>query len=137
MKKEYYYPTIEEFHVGFRFEEEFKNPNWRKMIKPPTDVWEFIKLRFDTSHSISRITKKIRLSKVRVKYLDHDDIIEAGWELIDGMYSMYVLGRYYLKLENDKVRIMVRHQTDIFKGKIANYNKLLDVMDMLGINKEL
>ena len=70
----YYTPEIEEFHFGFEFEEEFKNPNWNKLCKPAIDVWEYIKLKLDTSHSISRIIGKIKINKVRVKYLDKEDI---------------------------------------------------------------
>ena len=75
----YYTPEIEEFHFGFEFEEDFKNPNWNKLSKPAIDVWEYIKLKLDTSHSISRIIGKIKINKVRVKYLDKEDIESLGF----------------------------------------------------------
>jgi len=40
--------------------------------------------------------------------------------------------------EEDCITIYVpsnRDDNTLFKGKIANYNKLLDVMEIIGINK--
>lgn len=78
METKYYTPTIEEFHIGFEFEEEFKNYHWAKMIRPNNDEYQFIKLTLDTSHSISRITSKLKDNRVRVKCLDKEDIESLG-----------------------------------------------------------
>lgn len=78
-ENKYYTPQIEEFFIGFEFEEEFKNPNWSKLARPLEDTYEFVKLKLDTSHSLSRITSKLKNNRVRVKYLDREDIESLGF----------------------------------------------------------
>ena len=56
----YYFPKMEEFHIGFLYEEKLKNPNWHKMIRPPKDVYEFVEREYNTSHSLSKMFGKIR-----------------------------------------------------------------------------
>lgn len=86
-KEKYYTPSIEEFFIGFEFEEEFKNYHWSKMIKAKSDVYSFEKLKLDTSHSISRIISKIKQNRVRVKYLDSEDLKEIGFQIHPTSYS--------------------------------------------------
>lgn len=140
MENKYYTPKIESFHIGFRYEEELKNTNWHKLIKPTEDTWEFVKMEFDTSKSISKITQKIKQGKIRVKSLDHDDIKEAGWEESKTSFSpgrqYYNLGDYECFLEDGIVYIYREWADDgqnLFVGSIKNYNKLLEVMDMIGV----
>lgn len=75
----YYTPEIKEFCIGFEYEEEVNNLNWNKMIRPPEDNYEWVKLKLNTNHSISKIIFKIKKQKIRVKYLDKTDIESFGF----------------------------------------------------------
>lgn len=128
MQKGYYFPKIEEFHVGFRYEQKSNN------------TWQ--KLEFNTiDGSIWHIETYLSRNKFRVKSLDHDDIKEAGWVENENQSSEfladYILGDYLFDIFDRErgIRINYQHET-VFFGKIKNYNKLLDVMEMLGIKKE-
>lgn len=80
LKKELYYqPEIEEFHIGFQYEQELNNYNWRKMVRPPSDNFEWVKFEFNTSTSLSKIQKEIKEEKIRVKYLDTEDLENLGF----------------------------------------------------------
>jgi hypothetical protein len=70
----YYIPKLEEFHIGFEYEELCKNFHYHKLMKPEEDVYEWINIKFDTSKSFSTISSKIKQDKIRVKYLDDNDI---------------------------------------------------------------
>ena len=101
-RDEYYTPDISEFHVGFEFEEEFKiYPSKLRVYSSEEKKLfplEWVKLKLDTSHSISRITNKLKLQKVRVKYLDTDDIKELGWDVYqfnDRDFSARLVGKKY------------------------------------------
>ena len=129
----FYQPKLKEFTDGFRYEHYI----------PIQEAWA--KERFYLNSSHINIVKYVdiqtedTLLKVRVKSLDHDDIIEAGWEENKNQSSEfladYILGDYLFDIfDNERgVRINYRHET-VFFGKIKNYNKLLDVMEMLGID---
>ena len=120
MEIAYQTPKLSQFHIGFRYERKNHDNTWTKT-------------EFTTKDNLAYFETCLNDGTFRVKSLSHNCIKEAGWEESIGTTKIYLLGRYFLCLENDKVRIMVRHQPDLFKGKIANYNKLLDVMEMLGI----
>jgi len=132
MEKQYYTPKLKEFTDGFRYEHYI----------PIQESWA--KERFYLNSSHINIVKYVdiqtddTLLKVRVKSLDHSDIIEAGWEENETQSSEfladYILGDYLFDIFDSErgIRINLRHKT-VFFGKIANYNKLLDVMEMLEI----
>lgn len=67
-KSKYYTPDISEFCIGFEYES-LHNKEW-------------LKLKLDTSHSISKITNRIKQNEIKVKHLDSDDIKSLGWKLI-------------------------------------------------------
>ena len=125
----YYTPTIEEFHIGFEYEEyQFLERNWKtvkcEFIKPNTTIdpkW------------------------FRVKYLDQSDIESLGWKskgkshfiksdwilrkFEDGL--IIYLDYYAGKLEHswmyeDSVKIL-------FEGTIKNKSELIKLMQQLNI----
>ena len=142
IEKQYYTPRIEEFNQGFRYEHYIPSKEtWAKEIFFLNDSHLNIVLWVDiqTEHT---------LLKVRVKSLDHDDIIEAGWELIeDGKHIV----EFMIKGSNEDTNIYLTYRTEsefieihnngdniedhiyYFQGTVKNYNKLLDVMKMLEI----
>jgi len=144
MKEKYYVPKINEFHIGFEFEEEFKNPNHRKLMKALEDKYEWVKLKLDISHSLSRITSKIKENRVRVKYLDESDLIELGWEfdsVVEGDY-FYIIGdmfeaNYFLTTQD--YRFFYIHpgagvkKDESFVGQIKNKSEMNKLMGMLNI----
>lgn len=82
MENKYYTPTIEEFNVGFRYE-----------VNTVLDKWEKTTFEIDPFKiNLTMIQGYLNGIKpiIRVKHLDHDDIIEAGWklEMSDNGYRM-------------------------------------------------
>jgi hypothetical protein len=148
MEKQYYTPKIEEFHPTFRYEScipfrEIGDESWKEnWIKH-----EYSLLDFEwTIHTI--LTQLQFDNAIRVKSLDHSDIIEAGWELIeDGKHIV----EFMIKGSNEDTNIYLTYRTEsefveihnngdnredyvvYFQGTVKNYNKLLDVMEMLEI----
>ncbi len=133
----FYQPKLKEFTDGFRYEHYI----------PIQEAWA--KERFYLNSSHINIVKYVdiqtedTLLKVRVKSLDHDDIIEAGWEESNkddlGRYTYYKLSRYEITKFNDSDEVIITDDDEedwvtYFRGSIKNYNKLLDVMEMLGID---
>jgi len=66
MKDKYYIPTIEEFHIGFKFDYD----NSREWVEDTI---------FDTTMSLRDISKSCRNKEVRVKYLNIEDIKSFGF----------------------------------------------------------
>lgn len=93
--KLYYVPDIESFHVGFRYEdfyregkihpdalyEQSKKANIIPMLySEPCESWHKKELDW-TVDTLSNIMYKIQKQLVRCKFLDKEDIIECGFEL--------------------------------------------------------
>lgn len=70
MNNKYYTPTIEEFHVGFQYEEEIYNangnPSWYKEV-------------LDWADDLNKIRSDINSNLIRVKYLDRENIESLGF----------------------------------------------------------
>lgn len=145
MEDKFYTPKIDEFYIGFEFEEEFKNPNHRKLIKPLEDKYEWVKLNLDTSHSLSRITSKIKQNRIRVKYLDESDLIELGWnKTADNSYESNARDTLtVIRFSDEKGRLLICEESFskiVFKGTlitrqawIKNKSEMKKLMQMLNI----
>lgn len=125
----YYTPTIEEFHIGFEYEEyQFLERNWKtvkcEFIKPNTTI--------DSKW-------------FRVKYLDQSDIESLGWEFekehvgleqlsfsINGPIYEDIL---YMDFDSKYMRIAWLGEGDItrFSGTIKNKSELIKLMQQLNI----
>jgi hypothetical protein len=137
MEKQYYTPKIEHFHVGFRYEhfEDWDVPNkekeWHKQVYGKNGTnWEQMDYVDDST---------IANGRIRVKSLDHDDIIEAGWELLDEdpkNIQFFTLRNFILHIESGRVLISIVGSIGLFRGRVKNYNEFIKLMDMLGIKKE-
>lgn len=127
MEIAYQTPKLSQFHIGFRYERRNHDNTW-------------IKTEFTTKDNLAYFETCLNDGTFRTKSLDHDDIKEAGWEENETQSSEfladYILGDFLLDIFDSErgIRINLRHET-VFFGKIANYNKLIYVMEMLGINK--
>lgn len=150
MEGKYYTPTIEEFCVGFEYEEYNKySDEWDK------DVWDVI-FEQDTSKLYN-----FNLSNTRVQYLDQADIESLGLELVSdeykkemshpnlsrgtlfrGVYSYGTMNSqiyvkpYHLGGQIDKVYIYMAHLGNgyhiKFEGTIKNKSELKKVLKMIG-----
>ena len=71
--EKYYTPSIEEFRVGFEYE----------VYVPEKELWSKETFYLDASHinlvKYVNIQTENTLKKVRVKYLDREDIESLGW----------------------------------------------------------
>lgn len=130
----FYIPTIEEFHVGFHYERLWDKPGngWVSHIFNPFAKPESTGLE-DLEYPLSH-------EEIRVKHLDHDDIVECGWELSQTWPggSIYNLGKFRLcHRRNGTVRILKKkikhHCLGPFDGAILNRSELLFIMKRLNI----
>ena len=90
----YYQPTIEEFHIGFEYESfglHVMNQTWAKMVID-NGTYQGSDDGDSDWYEIGR-----NLDKVRVKYLDREDIEDEGW-----IYDKSIDG-YYLSKDEDYI----------------------------------
>jgi len=118
MEAQYYTPTIDEFHVGFEYEELRKD--WVKLTYGgflPKTIGEYLKE-----------------GAIRVKHLDRQDIEECGWTQRD--HDTYDIEGYALEFDSEYKTFIYhtgpRHGT-VFKGTIRNKSELVKLMQMLNI----
>lgn len=118
----YYTPTIEEFHVGFEYEELWEvigiNEEWLKEI-------------YDEHDSIGTLCETIR-----VKYLDKEDIESLGWNDIGSLW--FENGDYKLRKWKDQSLDIYFEYADketimIFRGDVKNKSELKKLMEQLNI----
>jgi hypothetical protein len=163
MDNKYYIPTIDEFHVGFRYEisyvvtytdgRENKYTPWKKKVAD-TMILKMVK------NNVYEKWDYTSAAFFRAKYLDRDDIEELGWtykgkhyyykqdewyEIPCDKYSNYYLHKYndsdigrggftIIQASPDGYSLQ---GDDIFKfdGDIKNYNEFKFLMSRLSINK--
>lgn len=131
----YYVPTLEEFHVGFECEmQDISPPEWYKDV-------------ISDHHSLVLIKKWLEQGDVRVKHLDHDDIMQLEWRVIDGLSDHYekgTKGGVFLMINDWKNRQVViesvhifdsgyRTSPTIFRGNLRNKSELKTLMRQLGL----
>lgn len=121
-KEKYYTPEIEEFHVGFEYEYLTNGDEWVKhIINNKADLIDCI--------------EDIKESKIRVKYLDKEDIESLGFKYSEG----YTLDIY--KKDNKTIRydpsdnhmtleetIDERNGNILFIGKVKNISEFKKVL---------
>lgn len=134
-KEKYYTPEIEEFHVGFEYEYLTNGDEWVKhIINNKADLIDCI--------------EDIKESKIRVKYLDKEDIESLGFKHIENNYTSYYkinapgkLG-YWTEVAidfrwgYDDISILGFRGTEndiLFRGIIKNKSELKRLMKQLNI----
>jgi hypothetical protein len=133
----YYTPTIDEFHVGFRYEgysssTVCENKEWVHHWEPRI---------FKDGHLIYPGHGDFLIAEnTRVKYLDESDIEELGWVRdekddrnahISFYFKADISFRLFFYKETLRVAIEDLIEYCLFLGKIKNYNELRKVMKML------
>lgn len=143
MESNYYLPLINEFKVGFRYEQFIHEGgiSWSGMLHDAIQKSWIKKIyEIDNPDSFVDIGNYIDSGFIRVKKLDEADIIEAGWKENENQSPSYctdyLLGdEWSLDIFDSERGIRIMSFTEIrFFGKIKNYNELLKVMEMLNIN---
>ena len=140
----YYTPKLEEFHIGFEYEEKFHT--WEKRIFDGTTTLVENSFYDDYGCPYYSIEEDIKESTCRVKYLDHNDIESFGFEFEGG--QMIPNGKkvyryreeYSTVLEQKGLNIEILQAIDaysgyrsLFKGKIKNKLELKKVLQMIGV----
>lgn len=130
MTPKYYTPEIEEFHLGFEYEEDDNNSNqWKQeIVTLPGDLDYYDDL--------------IREGNIRVKHLDREDIESLKWKLRtddnkDIHNPEYTIERWHFKTyPNDFCTIYDDSAVDeyCFRGTVKNKSELKKLMLQLGIN---
>lgn len=154
MESKYYTPTIEEFHIGFEFEELFQDKPTKMKVYSKEELkafpYSWQKLKLDTSHSISRITSKIAQDKVRVKYLDQQDIEDLGfiytgksidiWFEKKGYFQIGDWVSFKIKLHyglhDNRLYIIAMDCGDeykLFEGIVKNKSELKKILQQVGV----
>lgn len=136
--KTYYTPELSELHEGFELE-----------LRDHTielETWQEITIgeNFDLPVMRHLFKSEQQAAYIRVKVLDHDDIIAEGWRKCDWK-EMYVQGDFALAIKNlNRVVICPELNSpkwgdlplldrEWFNGTIRNRSELRLIMKMLGI----
>jgi hypothetical protein len=140
MENKYYVPSIEEFCVGFEYEEQVKEGIWNYQI---CSINDFDKLGEFTFRHLLEI-------RTRVKYLDREDIESLGFKYVPAE-NKYIQ-EYFIK-DNITIRLYSYNEIGIYKknfycgefgneyiyyfsGTIKNKSELKKLMKQLGIWKD-
>lgn len=124
MENRYYTPALEEFHIGFEYEQKIDQENWKyRLIEGRYDL-------FDACMNISR-----------VKYLDQSDIESLGFEhkqyvperniCLNFEYKEWYLNYWFGEIPN--VEIGRDGYDDGFFGKCKNKSELKRILNQLNI----
>lgn len=160
MKSKYYTPDISEFHVGFEYEVfdskyEYKveklSETKLKVLSDPITTTGWFKEAYeidsflyveDSSDIKSNIPSYIENDKVRVKYLDREDIESLGFEhdqsTKDGSYfysgTLMTENQWCINLKDLIVDIYdINGKSDFrFDGFVKNKSELKRILKMIG-----
>jgi len=135
----YYTPDISEFHVGFEFERFYNY--YESEDSEAFNMW--IKYEFNPNilsvcfKDLETLDQEIHSDKIRVKFLDKEDIEDLGFEY--GEYSKLqyegLIVDLFNKVENI-YQIWVTgdmYKDKVFEGRIKNKSELKKLLTQLGI----
>ncbi len=140
MESKYYTSSIEEFYVGFEYED--FNP------KDESFAGDWVSKVFDAGDYEWLVNYKHITDLIRVKYLDKEDIESLGFASLGSMWffkqdCLTVNGENFL---NCKIRMWNNNQLDIyadykdndelqlvFRGVVKNKSELVKVFKMIGV----
>ena len=131
----YYTPTIEEFHVGFEYQELWGLKNINE---------EWLTQLYDENDLIQNLCETLR-----VKYLDQSDIESLGWKLIKSndnrdtfileINNEFKYGLYKnsnsnnINIDSVDNKKYITESKSYFKGTIKNKSELKKLMQQLNI----
>jgi hypothetical protein len=141
MEPKYYIPELSEFYVGFEFEF-FNKEKWKV-----SEDFSYLFLKDDTD-TVSEVNENIKEGKIRVKFLDRQDIEELGWKYssIAQKYGIVTeedekTGSLGIWLSKEGYRYRITDckaylHMDVFNGYIKNKSDLRKLMKMLNITNK-
>lgn len=150
MEPKYYVPEISEFYVGFEYEELELLPRYDTHFKMKIKKNVFTEKLWQSGFLSWEFQDKLKESKIRVKYLDANDIEELGFTVVktkgnsfeavkkfNFTYDNYPSeGEYNIIVSGDKycvIKLKDIGETTLFRGEIKNKNVLKQVLNMLNI----
>lgn len=137
----YYRPNVEDFCVGFEFEVKNINGGWSPVIlDPDTPVSAFADKEYWIDKNGDEHTRYSIGDSLRVKLLNHDDLVDLGWKDMSPMaMSCYEKGEFQLYLHDwyEKgflfIQIFNVLSNIVYEGKIKNKIELKKIMKQLEI----
>jgi hypothetical protein len=139
-ENKYYTPNLEEFHIGFEYEYNYRNKGWFKNILGCEDLTSSNDGFYEHYNPFTEEIEisNIRKTEFRVKCLDKEDIESLGFiqDENDSQWFDYKTERYWIYKENEKDWrwIISDEESEVsFAGKIKNKSELKKIMQMLGI----
>ncbi len=143
----YYTPSIEEFYVGFEYEDGYRVFNNYPNSYVDRFTIKILKTTTDLIDIDDRINNRIgRLdNSIRVKYLSKEDIESLGWSKWIGEADPFYIGddegrAYYLWITPKRISInfglkgdLLKDSIQIFRGCVKNKSELQKLMKQLGI----
>lgn len=136
MESKYYTPDINEFHVGFEYQE-----LWGVIGADE----EWIPEIFKTTSSVENL-----VDVVRVRCLDEDDLTSLGWKIVISDKNMIkaiiefeweeddvpLKGSWNIIFGKDRYCSIIKDmygQTSFFRGTVKNKSELKKIMEQLDI----
>ena len=131
---EYYTPTIDEFHVGFEYEEEdtiYTDKGWYTKKSNVFKKCVYGNDSYIQNYYLNeRVKRNLFVNKIRVKYLDKDDIEELGFTQVP-VNNLYIghFKQLYSKYGTNKNRYV--SYMNCFTSYLSNYPALFSRIVML------
>ena len=131
MENKYYTPTLDEFYVGFEYEQKHGD-KWKSLV---------FDINYEDSdwNELYHINYCLAYHSIRVKYLDKEDIESLGFSNYIPPHEYdhtWTLGKFTLKCWfNDTIphiRIIGQFVT-VFDGNIKNKSELVKLLKQIGI----
>ena len=132
MENKYYTPAIEEFCVGFEYEE------YTDWIEQNNGIGTWDKKITTAYENLGYIANRLRKNEIRVKLLDREDLESLGWNQIE--YDTYKLETQEIYFEfNPEYKNFIwkknsfNNECILFRGAIKNKSELRKLLEQLGI----
>jgi len=151
MENKYYTPEISEFHVGFEYDTILESNDWGQIPKELEGSWhrciqseeDFINY-YEAS---SNLSDKLSSNKIRIKYLDQEDIESLGFKQDkDKVYRIIINDVEYVLLplsftntntiqifRIDRYDTGTSRNVTLFIGNIKNKSELVRLLKQLEI----
>lgn len=116
MENKYYTPTIEEFHVGFEYEEQNVQGDFKSNFFPTSLEEDF---------ATPPILWGIECKAIRVKYLDQEDIESLGWKY-DVNMSERDWDSFYIEPGLDEKKRFIQYSMNNYRNGKIYLEKTID-----------
>ena len=147
--KKYYTPSIDEFYIGFGYERIHE-------LKHYNDTWKSVEVTHK-DNTFMRFVDDLQDNRLRVKYLDKEDIESLGWtfekqhpgledisfsidQVIDTCNMEPEISSSYLDYDPESKYLRISWigdgDTTRFSGTIKNKSELKKLMKQLGIDEQ-